>query len=101
MEEQVSALEKLPQGELEAILLRAKMQMARREFGPARALLEQTLSSQPGCLPLLLTLSHVLLREDRDHAAAERVLLEILARDPAHAQARQNLEVLRGRASSA
>jgi hypothetical protein len=36
------------------------------------------------------------LREDRDHAA-ERVLLDILALEPAHAQARQNLEVLRRR----
>jgi tetratricopeptide (TPR) repeat protein len=97
LEEQAIALNKLPQGELDAVLLRAKMRMARREFGPARALLEETLSSRPDCLPLLVTLSHVLLREDRDHTTAERVLLEILARDPAHAQARQNLEVLRGR----
>jgi tetratricopeptide (TPR) repeat protein len=95
LEGQTSALGKLPQGELEAILLRAKMRMARQEFGPARALLEQALRRWPGCLPLLVTLSHVLLREDRDHAEAERVLLEILARDPGQVQAKQNLEVLR------
>jgi hypothetical protein len=41
-----------------------------------------------------LTLSYVLLREDGDHVAAEKVLLQILAREPGHAQARQNLEVL-------
>jgi tetratricopeptide (TPR) repeat protein len=36
---------------------------------------------------------HAVLRDH--HAAAERVLLAILDRDPGHAQARQNLEVLR------
>jgi hypothetical protein len=37
----------------------------------------------------------MLLREDRDHAAAHRVLVEILSRAPDTAQARQNFEVLR------
>jgi tetratricopeptide (TPR) repeat protein len=95
LEEQARALRRLPQGEVEAILLHGKMLMARREFAPARALLEDALVSRPGCLPLLMTLSHVLLREDRDHAAARRVLLEILTHDPDNAQARQYLEVLR------
>jgi hypothetical protein len=36
--------------------------MARREFGPARALLEEALKRRPGFLPLLVTLSHALLR---------------------------------------
>ncbi len=94
LEDQAGALEKLPQGELEATLLRGKMRMARREFGQARGVLEQALKRWPGCLPLLVTLSHVLLREDRDHVAAEKVLLEILECDPSHAQARQNLEAL-------
>ncbi len=96
LEEQARALERLPQGELEAILLRGKALLAGEEFGAARSLLEEALLHRPDCLPLLVTLSHVLLREDRDRAGAERVLLEILARDPAHAQARHNLEVLRG-----
>ncbi len=95
LDEQVRVLEKLPQGELEAILLRGKAHLARGEFATARSLLEEALSSRPECLPLRVTLSHVLLHEDRDHAAAERVLLAILDRDPGHAQARQNLEVLR------
>jgi tetratricopeptide (TPR) repeat protein len=95
LEEEACALEKLTHGELEAILLRGKMRMARREFGAARSLLEEALQRWAGCLPLLVALSHVLLREDRDHAAAEKVLLEILDRDPGHVQARQNLEVLR------
>jgi hypothetical protein len=95
VEEQASAVEKLPQGEMDALLLRAKMQMGRREFGAARTLLEEGLKRWPGCLPLLLTLSHVLLREDRDHLASESVLLEILKVDPSHVQTKQNLEVLR------
>jgi hypothetical protein len=54
----------------------------------------------PNCVPLLSLLSYVLLQEDRDHAAAERLLLDILALDPANATARQNLAVLRLRLSA-
>ncbi len=43
LEEQASALEKLPQGELEATLLRGKALLARGEFAPARSLLEEAL----------------------------------------------------------
>jgi hypothetical protein len=51
------------------------------------------------CLPVLVQLSHVLLQEDRQPDAAERVLEKILSCEPGHAQARQNLEVLRRRRS--
>jgi tetratricopeptide (TPR) repeat protein len=95
LEEQAASLEKAPQGEPDALLLRGKMRMARREFAAARALLEEGLKRWPECLPLLVTFSHVLLREDRDHASAERLLLQILNLDPGHVQARQNLDVLR------
>jgi hypothetical protein len=95
------ALGHLAHGELEAVLLRGKALLAMEEFGPAQALLEEALVRRPDCLPLLLTLSHVLLREDRDRAAAERVLLAILALEPSHTQSRQNLDVLRRRARSA
>jgi hypothetical protein len=38
--------------------------------------------------------THALLKGASDPAAAEAALRELLARDPGHAQARQNLEVL-------
>ena len=90
-------LEGTAQGELDAVLLRGKGQLARQEFGPARALLAEALGRRPGSLPLLVLLSHVLLQEDRDHAEAERVLGEILQQQPGHEQARHNLQVLRQR----
>jgi cytochrome c-type biogenesis protein CcmH/NrfG len=39
-------------------------------------------------------LSHVLLQEGRDWAAAEGALRQVLALDPSHAEARQNLALL-------
>jgi len=42
-------------------------------------------------------LSHCLLEEGSDRAAAEKALLEILEFDPGNAGARHNLHVLRGR----
>jgi glycosyltransferase involved in cell wall biosynthesis/tetratricopeptide (TPR) repeat protein len=92
-----AALEGAPGGELDAVLLRGKAHLARREFAQARALLDDALARQPDSLPLLVLLTHVLLQEDRDHAGAERVLMEVLRRDPNHAQARHNLQVLRQR----
>jgi hypothetical protein len=62
--------------------------------------LEQALAKMPSCVPLLSLLSYVLLQEDRDLATAERLLLDILALDPANASARQNLAVLRRRLSA-
>jgi Tfp pilus assembly protein PilF len=41
-----------------------------------------------------LLLSHVYLQEGRDLAAAERALRDVLALDPEHVEAKQNLHVL-------
>jgi len=41
-----------------------------------------------------VALSYTYLQEGHDWAAAERVLCDVLALDPTHAEARHNLEVL-------
>jgi tetratricopeptide (TPR) repeat protein len=97
VQEQAATLAALPGGELDAVLLRARVHLEREEFSLARVHLEESLPRLPGCLPLLSLLSYALLREDRDHDRAERLLREILARDPHNAQAKQNLDVLRRR----
>jgi hypothetical protein len=42
--------------------------------------------------------SYLLLRQDSDHALGDRVLADILARDPANEEARRNRHVLHHRA---
>jgi tetratricopeptide (TPR) repeat protein len=83
---------------VEAALLRARAQLARRDFAAARALLEGATAAAPRVLALRVLLSRVLLQEGRDRAAAERALREVLALDPANPEARNNLAVLAGQA---
>jgi tetratricopeptide (TPR) repeat protein len=94
VEEQASSLRHLPHGEVDAVLLCARAHMAKQEYLPARTLLSESLKRWPDALPLWVTLSHALLQEDRDHVEADRVLREILARDPGNVDARQNLDLL-------
>jgi GT2 family glycosyltransferase/thioredoxin-like negative regulator of GroEL len=79
---------------LDARLLRARGLLKQKEFAPARRLLEEAIAAAPEALRPRVLLSHVLLQEDRDHAAAERALRDILALDPLNAEARHNLAVL-------
>jgi GT2 family glycosyltransferase/Flp pilus assembly protein TadD len=81
-------------GALEAAVLRARGHFARKEFAAARAELELALPGSPVALGPRVLLSHVLLQEGRDFAAAERVIRDILTLDPANAEARHNLNVL-------
>jgi glycosyltransferase involved in cell wall biosynthesis len=87
-------LETLPQGPMEAALLRARASLAGRDFTVARDLLEQAIASFPQAVPLRVLLSQVLLQEGTDLAAAEQALHEVLALEPQHAGAQHNLEVL-------
>jgi tetratricopeptide (TPR) repeat protein len=80
---------------LEATLLRARAHQARKEFAPARRLLEQVIPRAPEALAPRVLLSHVLLQEDKDPLAAEQALHDVLARDAANSEARHNLAVLR------
>jgi tetratricopeptide (TPR) repeat protein len=87
-------LETTPAGAEEAALLRARGHLKRREFEAARRLMEGAIARSPQSLRPRVILSHALLQEGRDHAAAERALRDILALDPLHAEARHNLAVL-------
>jgi GT2 family glycosyltransferase/predicted Zn-dependent protease len=83
-----------PQGPLAGAVLRARSELARREFPAARQRLERAIDEHPQALWPRVILSHVLLQEGRDFAAAEKALRDILALDPEHAEARRNLAVL-------
>jgi glycosyltransferase involved in cell wall biosynthesis/SAM-dependent methyltransferase len=87
-------LDTLPQGLAAAAQLRAAQHNARQEFAAARQVLEDALTRVPRTPELLLLFCRVLLREGRDWAAAERALRELLALDPYHPEARNNLMVL-------
>ncbi len=81
--------------ELDALVLRARGHLARREFDAARRLLEEAIAREPRALLPRVVMSYVWLQEGRDPAAAERALLDVLALCPDHAEARRNLAVLR------
>jgi Flp pilus assembly protein TadD len=68
--------------------------LARGEFGRGRALLAEVIAAHPRALGPRLLLSHALLQEGRDLDAAERALRDVLALDPGHSEARNNLAVL-------
>src|SRR5207247_785603 len=78
---------------LDAALLRARGRLARKEFGPARQLLEEAIAQHPRALPPRVFLSHVLLQSD-DLAAAEPALRAIVELDPRQAESWRNLAVL-------
>jgi GT2 family glycosyltransferase/tetratricopeptide (TPR) repeat protein len=94
LEEAAQQLEIRPQGRLEAAVLRGRAELAQRNFAAARQHLEQTIVAYPQTLWPRVILSHVLLQEGRDLDAAEKALQDILALEPHHAEARNNLAVL-------
>jgi tetratricopeptide (TPR) repeat protein len=79
---------------LEAALVRARGQLERQEFAQARQCLEEAVACWPGDLRARVLLTHALVREGQDWPALEAALREVLRREPAHAEARHNLEVL-------
>ena len=82
-------------GGVDAAVLRARVHLANQQYGPGRRLLEEAVGRAPDLLWPRVVLSHALLQEGRDYAAAEQTLHDILRLDPSHAEARHNLEVLR------
>ncbi len=81
----------------DAAVLRSRGMLARHEFDQARELLLRLIDMVPQALRPRQALSHVLLLEGRDPAAAERALLDVLKIEPNDAQAARNLEILRDR----
>jgi glycosyltransferase involved in cell wall biosynthesis/Tfp pilus assembly protein PilF len=78
----------------DAAVLRSRVLLFRREFAPARTLLEETIRNYPQAIRPRQALTHVLLHEGSDLAAAERSLRELLTLDPGNANARGNLDAL-------
>jgi len=94
VDEMLARLDSHPQGRVEAALLRGRVHLAKKNFREARRIVEELLTEHPKAIHLHHFLSHVLLQEGRDWVAAERVLRNILALDPNHAEAKKNLGVL-------
>jgi tetratricopeptide (TPR) repeat protein len=93
LDQVVKTLEASPQGGSGAAQLRALAHLSAQELGAARQILEGAVARFPSDQSLKVHLSRVLLREGRDGAAIERALRDILAVDPYHLEARNNLTV--------
>ena len=90
----IERLEAAPQGETGAAQLRALMHLAAQNEPAARETLQRAVARFPQSLELQVLYSRLLLREGKDWAAAERALRAILAIDPYHIEARNNLTVM-------
>ena len=93
-EELTQALAHLPDAvpwSVEVAALRARAYLARREFAAARSLLEEVIARFPQALKPRVILTHVLLQENHDPAAAERALREVLELEPHQPEAWRNL----------
>jgi tetratricopeptide (TPR) repeat protein len=99
--EAAARLQALQGAEGDGTALRARVHMARGEFAAATNLLGRLIGAAPQWLYPRVLLSHALLQEGKDFAAAEKALLELLALDPNNAEATSNLGVLRRRLAAA
>lgn len=90
----VEQLQQLPHGRLDALILKGQLHLAGNEFSAARTFLERAVQQAPQSVFARLVLSRLFLQEGRDWEAAEQALRDVLALDPHHAEARNNLAVL-------
>jgi glycosyltransferase involved in cell wall biosynthesis/tetratricopeptide (TPR) repeat protein len=82
---------------VEAAVLRARSCIERKEFAAARWAVTEAIHQHPQAVQPRIVLSHVLLKEGKDWAAAEQALLDVLALAPGHSEAVRNLSLLRER----
>jgi tetratricopeptide (TPR) repeat protein len=94
LEATASRLALLPGSDLDAIVLRARGHLARREWGAARLLLGPACLRHPRAVSPRLLLGRALLA-DGDRAAAEVALRAVLAIDPPNTEAGRLLDNLR------
>ncbi len=78
----------------EGLVLKARGLLARKDYEQAQAILEELSARNPRWVYPKVILSHVLLQEGKDSAAAERVLREIVDLDPSQGESWRNLAVL-------
>ena len=72
-----------------------RMLLARKQYAIAREDLKRAIGRFPHALEPRVLLSHVLLQEAKDWTGAGQALRDILALDPANAEAKHNLAVPR------
>jgi tetratricopeptide (TPR) repeat protein len=94
LEAVISQLETKPEWAADAAILRARRNLAQRDFLAARVILEQVIAQAPNAMPPRFYLTHVLLEEGKDWQAAEYALRELLRIDPCQAQGWYNLTAL-------
>jgi GT2 family glycosyltransferase/Flp pilus assembly protein TadD len=80
---------------VEPLLWRGRGHLARQEFGAAVGLLREAAARCPRDPWPRVLLAQTLVQEGRDPEAAERALADVLALQPDHPQARQQLALLR------
>jgi tetratricopeptide (TPR) repeat protein len=93
LEQLLDRLQGLPPAAVECLLLRGRAHLFRKEFEPARRVLEEAIRQAPQDLRPWLVLSHVLLQAG-DEKGAEPLLRHILEADPTQAESWRNLAVL-------
>ncbi len=93
-EQAAQRLQAVPRHRVDALVLRALVLRARREYSAARQALGEAIALAPQALEPRQVLSFVILEEGRDWAAFEKALRDILRIAPVNAQARHNLAVL-------
>jgi glycosyltransferase involved in cell wall biosynthesis/tetratricopeptide (TPR) repeat protein len=87
-------LRQIPRAEAGAERLRCRSLLGQGRHQEARVVAEEMVRRWPNQVSAWEQLSHALLQQGSDLAAAERCLREILRWDPRHAQAQHNLSVL-------
>jgi glycosyltransferase involved in cell wall biosynthesis/predicted Zn-dependent protease len=87
--------EKEPQMAIEALVLRGQALLGLKRYSAAQQALKLAIEQAPAALRPRVLLSHALLQEGRNWAAAERALQDVLELDPAQAEAAHNLARLR------
>jgi predicted Zn-dependent protease len=91
LEAVIGRFEATADGAADGAVLRARLHLAKKEFGVARGILERLIAQSPDALAPWFYLTHVLLGEGQDWAAAEHALRELLRVDPTQAQGWYNL----------
>jgi glycosyltransferase involved in cell wall biosynthesis/thioredoxin-like negative regulator of GroEL len=93
----ISRLEADLNHRLDAVLIRARLLMATRDFAGAKRILQPVMAEYPQLIWTREIWSHVLLREGLDWAGAEQALRNVLALNPNNVAAQRNLAVVQRR----
>ncbi|MFT3881793.1 MAG: glycosyltransferase [Gemmatales bacterium] len=94
-QEQLQGIRQITGLELQATILDARSRLIWKDFEGAKALLNDAIAKHPDSLQPTIILSHAYLQEGKDWTTAQRLLEDILQRDPGNLEAKRNLEVLK------